>query len=560
MKAKTRSVDASPAPWLGWGLFAASIALLMATLSDYGIASDVGNYFESSLKQLEWWRSLFAGIRGGDPGAALGVETVHEVWRWNPERIPHPPLSRELGAVTYALGADSLGPLTAYRVAVVIAWSALIAGCGAATARFTGSTVAGIGAGLSALVFPAMFAYGHLALTDPFLAAFWFWATVSIEMHVRSGRVRWLVAAGVLLGAAVATKFTGLLLIPVLTVWLMVRGRYSLPRVLILSVVALAVFTAANPLIWVDPTTGFSDFLAAGFGRAENAGTQITTEYFGAVFEYRPPWHYPFVWTAIVTPISLLIAAVIGLSAWKKTTLTALCVLNIVVMYGVLMLPSAPMHDGIRLFLPAMPFICCLAGLGMWRLSTRLGEMATMVSDTVTSDFVSALVLIGFLVPAAIRTAEYHPYQLSYFNALIGGIVGAEERGLEVTGLKEALTPDVLAELAGEVGEGDVVAAGFLTEEVCFYQGVGDAPESWIVATGLETLDGEPGNLKCAADLRFGALIEIGQTVPSPDYVMVLNRKGQFTTLEWALAGFGGESFYELTVKGVPILRVYRVE
>jgi hypothetical protein len=183
------------------------------------------------------------------------------------------------------------------------------------------------------------------------------------------------------------------------------------------------------------------------------------------------------------------------------------------------------------------------------------------LSETVTSDFVSALVLIAFLVPPAIRTAEYHPHQLSYFNALIGGIRGAEARGLEITGLKEALSRGVVADLASEIGADDVVAAGFLTEEICFYRGVGDAPESWIVSTELEIpATGETGNLTCAADLRFGAEIHSGQRAHPPAYVMVLNRKGQFTRIEWALAAFGGTPFYELTVKGVPILQVYRVE
>lgn len=561
MKVRQQALDASPAPWLGWGLFAASFAVLLATLSDYGVASDVGNYFESSMRQLEWFRELIAGIRAGDAAPALSIEAVHEAWRWNPERIPHPPLSRELGGITGALAPEALSPLVGYRIAVALAWSAMIAGCGSATARFTGSVVAGLGAGIAALVFPAMFAYGHLALTDPFLAMFWFWACASLEAHIRTSRDRWLLVSGVFLGAAIATKFTGLLLIPVLTIWLLIRGKYSLFRVLVLTVAAMAVFVLVNPLMWVDPTTGLSDFLAAGFGRAENAGTQITTEYLGVVYEYRPPWHYPFVWTLVVTPISLLLAAGIGLSAWKRTPLVALCVLNFAVLYGVLMLPTAPLHDGIRLFLPVFPFLCCLAGIGMWQLAGWVTEQAEQLSDTMTSDFVSALVLIIFLVPPTIRTAEYHPHQLSYFNALIGGIHGAEARGLEVTGLKEAFGPEVIADLEAEIADDAVVAAGFLTEELCFYRGIGSAPRTWVVATEfpVPATDGT-GNLTCSEDTRYGAAVFIDRPALEPDYVFLLNRKGQFTELEWALAGFGGTPFYELSVKGVPILQVFRVE
>ena len=84
----------------------------------------------------------------------------------------------------------------------------------------------------------------------------------------------------------------------------------------------------------------------------------------GEIFQFRPPWHYPYVWTVIVFPLSLLVAAVAGLIAPRSGPLRGLVLVNMAVLYGALALPSAPMHDGIRLFLPLFPFYAVVAGAG----------------------------------------------------------------------------------------------------------------------------------------------------------------------------------------------------
>ncbi|MEN8145135.1 MAG: glycosyltransferase family 39 protein [Gemmatimonadota bacterium] len=545
----------SPGEWtfgLAVGLAAFLAALITAT--DYGIVSDVGNYFESSLLQLQWAEGALADLFSGNLSAAFDREALLSRWRWNPVRLPHPPLSRELGGLTYAGLGGLLNSLTAYRVAVMAVYGALVASVYVIGNRASGRRLGGLAAAATLLTVPAMFAYSHFALTDLFLAAFWFWSVAALETHLRTERKAWLWIAGLCLGAAMATKFTGLLVGAALILWLIIRRRLTPRRLAVVGAAALAVFVAVNPVMWVAPITGLNDYLAAGFGRAAHAGTQITTVYFGTLYEYRPPWHYPFVWTLIVVPIPWLAAAAIGVGAvrgaWVRWS-----ALSAGIMYGALLLPSAPLHDGIRLFLPVFPFLAVVAGMGVSRSASWLERR---LPGRWTSDFSAALVLLLFAGLPLVRTVQYHPTQLSYFNAFIGGVRGAERRGLEVTGLKEALTPQVLAELGEHIQAGDVVAAGFLTEEVCFYRGVGQAPEEWRVETNLPR-DGVEHVLTCDPERRFASMLRPGAAL-EPAYVFVLNRPGQYTDLEWSLTEFGGSPFYQLEVQGVPLLEVYRTQ
>ena len=544
---------------LAFGLFAATLAITALTAIDYGIASDVGNYFYSSLRQIAWARDLGVALISGEPATVLNQDRVFEHWRWYAERIPHPPLSRELSGVSWLLLRDLTDPLTAYRGAVMFTFAALAASVGVYVAWRTRSLAAGLAAGLAVPAFPVLFAHGHLAHTDLFLAAFWFWSVASLDYAVKEGGTGWFLSSGLFLGAAAATKFSGLLLLPVLAIWI-VANRSGVSAFLVLCLTGALVFVAVNPVIWVDPMQGVADYLHAGLDRASSDDTRIATEYFGEIFLFRPPWHYPYVWTLIVFPLSLLVAAVAGLIAPRSGPLRGLVLVNMAVLYGALAVPSAPMHDGVRLFLPLFPFYCALVGSG----SVAIGEWVTRAlqvrfpSIAERRDLIVALAIVACLAPAAIRTAQIHPYQLSFFNAFVGGVEGAERRGLEVTNLKEVLNREVLEDLVEVLPEGALLDPGFFIEEVCFYQAVGWVPAEWRVETQLSKPDGsDQVALACEGPASF-TTVALDRTAGAADFVFVLNRKAQWRRTESALVGFGGAPMLEVSLEGVPLMMVYR--
>jgi hypothetical protein len=370
----------------------------------------------------------------------------------------------------------------------------------------------------------------------------------------RTRRIGWLVAAGLLTGAAAATKFSGLLLLPVLAAWLLIRRpRQFLPALFIAGLAGILLFVAVNPVMWIAPGLGLEDYFGAGTARAAGEMTRLRTEYFGRIYEFRPPFHYPWVWTLLVVPPSLLVAAVVGLAQIRRSWLVPFCLLNMGVLYAALLLPSAPLHDGVRLLLPALPFQCVLVGLGVVRsIDWLAGKL-----PSVGRPWLEALVVIAAIAPAGAASARAHPYQLSYVNLLGGGTAGADALGLEVTNLKEAFSPRVLLDLAQIIPADAVVDPGFMAEELCFYEAQGYAPR-WQVETEIVGPDGAwVETLSC----RAGDVLPIalGRPAAPADFVFVLNRKAVWRPVDRALFLYGGEPAYELSVDGVPLFRAYRV-
>lgn len=542
------------APWLGASLFFAAFLVTFATQGDYGIVSDVGNYFHSSGLQLEWSGRLWRALLDGHPLTVLNREVVSEFWRWQPERIPHPPLSRELSGLGYVAFRRFLDPLAAYRIAIVLTYSSLVATVGMLTVRGTRSLTAGIVAAGAVLSIPALFAYGHFANTDMFLAAFWFEAVAALYLYTETDGKAWLIAAGLLFGAACATKFTGVLLLPVFVLWLVMRGRRELKPALVVVALAALVFFATNPVTWVDPIGGAWDYLKAGMFRS--ISVHIPTTYFGEIYGFRGPWHFAFVWTAIVIPLPLLVAVGLGLSNRKAGGLLSLALVNLGVLYGVTLLPATPLHDGIRLFLAAFPFLCLLAGLGASRASRFLVERGPAWISSRPRVAAAGIVLLILAFPVA-RTVQYHPYELSYFNALVGGVRGAERSGLEVTTQKEVLNRSVLRDLQAVIPDSAVIDPGFLLEELCFYQEIGWAPADWTAEQTVVFLNDTREYLGCdpaGSPLR----VPLGRLAREPSYVFQYHRPTAMLVQDSEVADTEAGPVYEVSIQGVPLLSVFR--
>ena len=83
-------------------------------------------------------------------------------------------------------------------------------------------------------------------------------------------------------------------------------------------------------------------------------------------------------------------------------------------------------YDGVRLFLPAFPFLCALSAVG-------IGELAVMIRRRgLRLAFLGAYACL-FLVSVWFSLVRYHPHQASYYNELIGGVRGATRAGFETT-------------------------------------------------------------------------------------------------------------------------------
>ncbi len=144
-------------------------------------------------------------------------------------------------------------------------------------------------------------------------------------------------------------------------------------------------------------------------------------------------------------PVAILGASVIGLfwsiSQVRRDRLPFYFLVLFLTLPVVRMFRT-PAHDGVRLFLPTFFFLAAFSGWGAIVLADFLARLIRAPARY-TRLAISGVVLGS----AAFSLLRVHPYELSYYNELIGGPRGAWQRGFELTYWYDAFTDDVIADL-----------------------------------------------------------------------------------------------------------------
>jgi 4-amino-4-deoxy-L-arabinose transferase-like glycosyltransferase len=361
----------------------------------------------------------------------------------------HPPLGRWLLglASTFAQpleiemlgGPDPVGTyVMAARLAPALAFAILV-GLVTHTAARRWGRGAGAAAGFALVVMPRVFAHAHLAALDTFLSFFWVLTLIAADGAFSHRRpLAASAAAGVALGLALLTKIHAWFLLPIILIWAWVRlglRRGSVAWAL-WAATGFVVFFGGWPWLWYDTWGRLARFWGTGVHR-----TMLEVLYFGKVYVDRDvPWHYPWLYFAATVPLGLQGLGAVGLGlAWRTRRADPFLVLlaGSIGFFLALFSTNVPVYDGERLFLLVFPLWAILIGRGFaaaWGLAgSRRGRRAGLV----------ALVLAqGYGVVAL------HPFGLSYYNALVGGLPGAERLGLELTYWSDAVDRVLLDRLA----------------------------------------------------------------------------------------------------------------
>ncbi len=384
--------------------------------------------------------------------------TVDRVFADNAE---HPPLGRWLLGLASTLGepleTQWLGPdpvrlyILSARMAPALAFAVLVGLIVQTSARRYGR-LAGIAAGYSLSVMPRDFAHAHLGALDTFIALFWTLALLGADRALTSRRPRLaMAAAGLLWGLALLTKIHAWILIPVVLLWSFVRlGKSGIFRTLIpfalWILTGLLTFFVGWPWLWYDTLPRFLQFLGTGVDRAS-----IHVLYLGTIYLDRDlPWHYPWFYFAVTVPIGLHLFGVMGVvTSWNKRgedLFPVLLLASIGLFLGIFS-TRIPVYDGERLFLVVFPLWAIIIGRGIsevWKVARqRLWRK---------------LGLIAILSGQAYGVIALHPFGLSYYNLLVGGLPGAERLGLELTYWGDAVDGRLLDRLVRLVPPGDSTA------------------------------------------------------------------------------------------------------
>lgn len=415
------------------------LCALLTTASDVGFARDEGFYYRAALGYQRWFDELFE-----DPGQALTRESIDRHWEYNHE---HPALMKTLFGFSWRVFHRDLGwlrPSTALRlpgmlmaalcVYLVVLWGGRLHG-----------PLAGLAAGVLLAAQPRFFYHGHLACFDVPVAAMWL-ATVYAYWRAQRSK-RWAVVCGLVFGLCLCTKLNAFFIPPVLAAHHLVmlwlerregdRGRPVVPLSLVwMAILGPLVFLAHWPWLWYETAERVGFYL--GFHRSH---PHYNMEYFGTTYFQAPtPVSFPFVMTALTLPATTLLLGLVGLGARVRSWVGSgsgkgrgedvLIVMCLLWPMAVIAWPTVPIFGGTKHWLPAMPMVAILAGVGLAYTVKGLAAALARPAHRAARYTLAAALALVLIAPAVRETAASHPFALTHYNVLVGGVPGAADAGL----------------------------------------------------------------------------------------------------------------------------------
>jgi hypothetical protein len=413
---------------------------------------------------LDHARKFADGLASGDFSQTLGIGYPGVTVAW-------------WAAPVVGLAQTELGAYVAGRFVTVLVNGLLLLVMYSLARSLLGRWPALLGVGLLALD-PYVMAYSRLLHIEAPLAFFMTLAGLTFLLWLRDTRWRWLLLTGLFTGLALLTKSTALLLGPMLvamlTGWTLISTKQPIEEVasrftfyvsrftfyatlqkltglLVIALLAAAVFFILWPAMWVDPIQA----LNLTFGK-------LLTDQEAGIGNYGMFWLDQFVqdpgplfyWVTFLLKATPWLLVGLGLSFiqnFKRINVKHSNVILPLWLFALtyLIIMSIASKKSVRYLLPAFPTFYLLAGLALYQFSKsankriskwRTHRAAKPVANGETSRF-SAKPPLGTLHaserslplgrftpphlllfhPLILFTLFYHPYYFTYYNPLLLG-------------------------------------------------------------------------------------------------------------------------------------------
>jgi hypothetical protein len=397
---------------LGW------MIILLIAQRGTGFARDEGFYFHFGRLAWEWIAQFFT-----NPHGALRISSIDQHFGGNYE---HPAFMKMLFGTSEALFHRQLGLVsvsTGFRLPGIVI-SSLAVGLCYLFGTEVHSRRAGLCAALLYAALPRAVFHSQLAAFDTAVGTTWLAVVWSYWRALQKPTVGRIVACGLLYGIALATKLNAFFLPPVLALHWIVHvtlGRGSRRSAWVFLAMAIGgplILIGHWPWVWTDTFNRLGQYLSFHLHHH-----YYNTEYFGRNYNRPPgPPEYSFVLTAFTTPMVTLLLGFAGLILLVRERaryrIAFLWGINFLVPLLIIARPTTPIFGGTKHWINAMPFLCLFAGVALARATEGLRRP------------VMAAVIALAVAPGAVDAWHAHPFGLSQYSALAGGVPGAADHGM----------------------------------------------------------------------------------------------------------------------------------
>jgi 4-amino-4-deoxy-L-arabinose transferase-like glycosyltransferase len=444
-----------------------AFVLVLATLDDPGVTWDEPRSFKASRGYMAWLGILKQDLLEGHIGSAFDDAVIVRWWVQDPTLELHPPISKLATGLGWGLFRNLWGNIPAYRLSAPVWFGVLVALLYLSVTEGY-RPLAGLVASLCLLCMPRVFLHAHLANLDIPMATVWVLGMYLYWRAITRRSWAWTVVAGLAFGIALGTKLNALLMPLVWGTWFLLwqRDQVTFIKTALIGAIGLVVFLAIWPWLYHDTLARLAYYLSMGY-----RFNQTLQYYLGQTGKVA--WHYPLVLTLAVVPTTITIAYFAGMArvlrgpaAGQNASLVVstsgregaasvqgarrtpeaasqhrygyYILLNALVPLAIPVLGLQALYSGERHFMPVFPYLAMLAGVGFVTILEALDQrLPFRFAGEKASRQWQRLLLIGLaillLAPPVVSIIRLHPYELSYYSEIVGGLPGAVRLGLETT-------------------------------------------------------------------------------------------------------------------------------
>ncbi len=284
-------------------VFLISFVILLISVADYGLTWDEPYYIAHSNRLQQWFGLL---THNKNP---FSDEAVNNLVQFDRYHNCHPPFYKLSGLLFKNILGEYLYSNILYQFRVsTIFWSALLVAILFLYLyrAYQSHLIAFLGASLFFTV-PRFFAHMHIFATDAIIVSLYFSA---LYLFVFGKNRVSAILGGFFGGALLASKFTGILLFPILLlIALCFSDRKAYKRRLAFFIPATILgFVLFDIHLWIGFWQEITFYFRSVLDRETVA--PIGTLFFGKVFDFRLPWYQPLVMLGICIPLMLIVLAI----------------------------------------------------------------------------------------------------------------------------------------------------------------------------------------------------------------------------------------------------------
>lgn len=364
------------------------------------------------MQKLEALPLLFMDVEAPPLDGEGGIDGAPGI-DWDRDVNPRASYGR---AFFFRSGNDPVALARASRAPVVLLGMALVLAIFAFTRALVGSEAALVASALAAFD-PNLLTHGRLATEDLGCALFLFVAAWTLWRWLAAPTLGRALVCGVATAAALLSKYTGLLVLPIDAVLLAIAWWRQPPARPWRRTLGEGLAMAGCTLGVVNFAYGFGFFLdryATGVLHLyPELAPQHLHYFFGQVSQTRF-WYHAIASLAIKTPLSvwalgILAALAVARAPAARRHLPVILVPPLVVLLASCFDVSSP---GVRRVLPALPFLLVFASLAV---------VAAPRAERADAPRLSRVAVWGLVALSALEAARTFPHHLPYLNPAFGG-------------------------------------------------------------------------------------------------------------------------------------------